>query len=309
MIHLTPEEITQLNDAAYEIRKKSIEMVVAAKWGHLGGAFSLAEVFAVLYHKVLDITPENVTSTTRDQMVLSKAHSSPVMYTAMAQKGLIKEEDLFTYCRIGGLEGHLDALDNPAVDMTAGSLGLGMSYSAGLALGLRQQGAFMSRVYCVCGDGELSEGQMWEGIMFAGHMHLDNLILIVDYNKVMAKGFIYQEMTQEPLADRFKAFGWNVLEVDGHDVEDIYLALYKAKHMMVVGKPIAVIAHTVKGKGIRECEFNYKWHTHAPSAEKGNEFLRELAQRYGKEYQPFTPYTPTNNFTTMADIMKEADAR
>ena len=278
-------EINRLEDKAYEIRKLTVEMITCAQWGHIGGSFSLAEILSTLYFKVLRVDPGQPKDENRDYVILSKAHCSPAFYASLALKGFFLEDDLYSYCKLGGLEGHLDMHATPGLEVSGGSLGMGLSYSVGIALGLRLKERFAQRVYCIIGDGELSEGQIWEAAMSAGHYKLDNLIVVIDYNKVMAKGFVSDEMTQEPLKSRWESFGWNVIEVDGHDVADLYKAFYQAKYIEVIGKPVCIIAHTVKGKGVEQCEFNYKWHTHAPSIEKAEEFLRELSKTYSKPYE------------------------
>lgn len=285
MNRLLPEEIKNLNDMAYEIRKLSVEMITAAQWGHIGGSFSLAEILSTLYFKVLRIDPARPDMENRDYVVLSKAHCSPALYSAMALKGFFPVDKLYTYCKLSGLDGHLDMRETPGLESSGGSLGTGLSYAVGIALGLKLKERFAQRVYCILGDGELSEGQVWEAAMSAGHYRLDNLIAIVDYNKVMAKGFVSDGMPQEPIVDRWRSFGWKVIEADGHDVSELYSAFYRAKYIEVTGKPVCIIAHTVKGKGVEQCEFNYNWHTHAPSKEKAEEFLKELAINYNKTYE------------------------
>jgi transketolase len=158
----------------------------------------------------------------------------------------------------------------------------------GIALGLRYKENPRSRVFCILGDGELNEGNVWEAAMCAAHYHCDNLITIVDYNKVMAKGFVWDLMSIEPLSLKWLAFGWEVLEVDGHDIKAVADAIYEARWIRSVGKPIVILAHTVKGRGIDIAEFNYKWHTHAPDAETADQMLRELARRYGKPEEGYS---------------------
>lgn len=285
MNYLKENEIKQLEDMAYEIRKLTVEMTACSRWGHVGGSFSLAEILSTMYFNVLRIDPEQPKKVDRDYVVLSKAHCSPALYATLALRGFFPVEKLYDYCKLGGLEGHLDALETPGLEASGGSLGIGLSYSVGIAYGIKLKEGFAQRVYCILGDGELSEGQIWEAAMSAGHYKLDNLIAVVDYNKVMAKGFVSDEMGQEPMADRWRSFGWKVIEVDGHDVADLYRAFYRAKYIEVNGKPICIIAHTVKGRGVEQCEFNYNWHTHAPSVAKAEEFLKELAERHGKPYE------------------------
>jgi transketolase len=167
---------------------------------------------------------------------------------------------------------------------------MGLSVSVGMALGLRLEENPRSKVYCLLGDGELNEGNNWEAAMSAAHYHLDHLIAIVDYNKVMAKGFVWEEMSIEPLADKWRAFGWDVLEVDGHDIQAVGGVIYDACWVKPRGKPIAIIAHTVKGRGVDMAEFNYKWHTQAPNADTADKMLRELARRYGRLEEGYSRY-------------------
>ena len=302
MDYLKEEEVKLIEDMAYEIRRLSIEMISNSQWGHIGGSLSLAEILSVLYFKVLRVNMEQPKSEDRDYFILSKAHSSPALYSALTLKGFITIDRLYTYCRIGGLDGHLDMLNTPELEVSGGSLGLGLSYSVGIAYALQLKEKFHHRVYCVIGDGELSEGQIWEAAMSASHYKLYNLIIIIDYNKIMAKGFVSNEMSQEPLTDRWRSFGWNVIEVDGHDVKEFYQSFYRAKYIGVNGKPTCIIAHTVKGRGIEECEFNYKWHTHAPSVEETKVFLKELATRYNKPLKEFKMCNDSPKGTLMSVI-------
>lgn len=167
---------------------------------------------------------------------------------------------------------------------------MGLSVAVGIALGLRFKEYPRSRVYCILGDGELNEGNVWEAAMAAAHYHLDHLIAIVDYNKVMAKGFLWEQMNIEPLAEKWRAFGWDVLEIDGHDIQEIAGAIYAACWVKPRGKPIVIIANTVKGRGVDAAEFNYKWHTQAPDAETADKMLRELSQRYGRPEEGYSRY-------------------
>jgi transketolase len=279
-------------------------MIYSAGWGHIGGSYSIAEILAVLYGGFARLNPGDPDNPERDYIILSKAHCSPALYSALIARGFLSKEDLYKYCRIGGLEGHLDQISTPGVESTGGSLGIGLSYAAGIALALKKQEKFNRRVFCITGDGELGEGEIWEGVMFAAQNGLDNLILIVDYNKVMAKGFLSQALSQDPLDQRFRSFGWEAMEVDGHDPDEIHKALYKAKYRYLMGKPVCLIAHTVKGKGVEECEFNYKWHTHAPNSEKVNLFLKELALRYNQEYRPFEG--PVKRAWSLEDVAEGA---
>ena len=291
MKKLTEEKLDYLNDRAYEIRRMSLEMITYSSWGHIGGAFSMAELLAALYFHEMNLDPKQPLMESRDRFILSKAHASPALYAALALRGFFPEEKIYEYCEPGGLEGHTHILSAPGIEASGGPLGMGLSVALGMALGLRQKENPRSRIYCLLGDGECNEGNIWEAAMAAAHHHLDNLIAIVDYNKVMAKGMMWQMMSVEPFADKWEAFGWNVHEVDGHDNEEIVAALHKARWITANGKPNVIIAHTVKGKGIERAEFNYKWHTHAPDPKTADEMFREMSVRYGK---PETGYSRLN---------------
>lgn len=280
--YLTDQQLAELHDMAYQIRRLSVEMICYGQWGHIGGSFSMAELLAVLYFQAMRIDPANPGWEERDRLILSKAHGSPGLYAALALRGFFPVEEVYSYCELGGrLEGHTDMLRTPGLESSGGPLGMGLSVSVGCALGLRFKENARARVFCILGDGELNEGNAWEAAMAAGHYHLDNLIAIVDYNKVMAKGFTWDLMSIEPLADKWRAFNWDVIEVDGHDIPAVAGALHRARWVLPRGKPIAIIAHTVKGKGVEMAEFNYKWHTHAPDPATADRMLRELARNYG----------------------------
>ena len=278
-------------DRAFDIRRLCLEFVTQAGWGHIGGSFSEAELLACLYGGILNVDPQNPTEATRDRFILSKAHASPALYAMLALRGFFPVEKLYSYCRIDGLDGHTQRGQCPGIEYSGGSLGTGLSYAAGLALGLRLDDDFASRVYCLIGDGECNEGQIWEAAMSAAHYRLDNLIAIVDYNKVMAKGKMADLMPVAPLHEKFSAFGWTVIEIDGHDIREICGAFYRAKYLEMNGRPIAVIAHTVKGRGVPEAEFNYRWHTHAPSVAQAGKFLAALNHTYGRNETFSRPLT------------------
>jgi len=277
------DEITHLEEIAYNIRRLSVEMITCGHWGHIGGSFSIAEILACLYFGEMENDPDVPDWPQRDRFVLSKAHAVPALYAALALRGYFPIEELYTYCELGGrLEPHTDMRRTPGLEASGGPLGQGLSIAVGMALGFRFLENPYNRVYCLLGDGECNEGQVWEAAMSAAHYHLDNLIAIIDYNKVMAKGFVWELMSIEPLVDKWRAFGWQVLEVDGHDIEAVLGVLHQARRVRVHGQPIAIIAHTVKGRGVRETEFNYKWHTSHPSPEEADAMLRELARNYGR---------------------------
>ena len=248
----------------------------------------MADILAVLYFHVMDIDPKKPRWEERDRLILSKAHTSPALYAALCLKGFFPPEDIYTYCEPGGLEGHTDMRRTAGIESSGGPLGMGLSVAVGCACGLRLKENPRSRVFCLLGDGELNEGNVWEAAMAAAHYHLDNLIAVVDYNKVMAKGFVWDLMSIEPLVEKWTAFGWDVLEVDGHDLEALAGTFYRARWIQPRGKPIVVIAHTVKGRGIEMAEFNYKWHTHAPEPEIADAMLRSLSRRYNRPEQGYS---------------------
>jgi transketolase len=242
----------------------------------------MADILAVLYFQVMSIDPKNPKWEGRDRLILSKAHTSPALYAALALKGFYPLDHIYTYCEPDGLEGHTDMRRTSGIESSGGPLGMGLSVAVGCAYGLRLKENPRSRIFCLMGDGELNEGNIWEAAMAAAHYHLDNLVAVVDYNKVMAKGFVWNLMGIEPLVDKWAAFGWDVLEVDGHDLEALSEVFYRARWTQPRGKPIVVIAHTVKGRGIEMAEFNYKWHTHAPEPEIADAMLRALSHRYNR---------------------------
>jgi transketolase len=287
-MQISHEKFAELDEMAYQIRRLSVEMITYGKWGHIGGSFSMAEMLAVLYFEAMKVDPSNPKWEGRDRLILSKAHGSPALYAALGLKGYYPLDRIYSYCELGGFEGHSDMTRTKGLESSGGPLGMGLSVAVGMGLGLRFSENPRARVYCILGDGELNEGNVWEAAMAAAHYHLDNLIAIVDYNKVMAKGFVWDQMSIEPLREKWEAFGWDVIETDGHDIFAIADALYQARWVKPRGKPIVVIAHTVKGMGVEMAEFNYKWHTQAPDPDTADLMLRELSQRYGKPEQGYS---------------------
>lgn len=280
--------LEELERYAYEIRRLSLEMITFGTWGHIGGAFSMADLLSVLYFHHMKIDPAEPRAEHRDRLILSKAHGSPALYAALARRGYFPESRLYAYCELNGLEGHTHRDCAPGIEASGGPLGMGLSVAVGMALGLRRKENVRNRVFCIMGDGELNEGNIWEAAASASHYRLDNLIGIVDYNKVMAKGFVWEAMGIEPLADKWRAFGWKVIEIDGHDLRAVAAALHRARWVEPSGSPIAIIAHTVKGKGVEDAEFNYRWHTHAPDPVTADRMLRELARTYGYEERGYS---------------------
>jgi transketolase len=287
-MELTLEKRLELEEKAYQIRRLSTEMITYGKWGHIGGSFSMAEILAVLYFQHMSHHPAQPDWEERDRLVLSKAHGSPALYAALALSGYYPLEKIYTYCDLGGFEGHTDMSRTPGLESSGGPLGMGLSVAVGMALGMRFKENPRGRVFCILGDGETNEGNIWEAAMSAAHYHLDNLIAVVDYNKVMAKGFVWEEMAIEPFADKWRAFGWDVLEEDGHDIPALAEAFHRVRWVMPRGKPLVVIAHTIKGKGVERAEFNYKWHTHAPDPVTADAMLKELARTTGHPEQGYS---------------------
>ena len=290
-MQLNSNKIAELEEIAYQIRRLSVEMIAFGRWGHIGGSFSMAEILSVLYFEAMHIDPDNPKWGERDRLILSKAHGSPALYAALALRGYFPVDNIYTYCELGGFEGHTDMTRTKGLESSGGPLGMGLSVAVGIGLGLRFNENPRARVYCILGDGELNEGNVWEAAMSAAHYHLDNLIAIVDYNKVMAKGFVWDQMGIEPLAEKWRAFGWDVIEIDGHDIEAIADALYQSRWVIPRGRPIVVIARTVKGRGVEMAEFNYKWHTHAPDPATADRMLRELSRRYGRKEEGYSRFS------------------
>ena len=243
----TDAERKQLDRLAAEWRYVITDMICRAKSGHIGGALSLVEIVITLYKRIMRLDPENPKWDERDRLVLSKGHAAPVLYVALAYQGYFPREWLGTLNADGTrLPSHADERFVPGVDMTTGSLGQGLSCAAGAALAARMNGK-AHNVFCIIGDGESNEGQNWEAALFAAHNKLDNLVAITDYNKLQIDGFTDDILNLEPLADKWRMFGWETLEMDGHNWDDIHDTIRHALH--VKGKPTMIIAHTVKGKG------------------------------------------------------------
>ena len=279
---LSDAQVEALELKAYEIRKLCLEVIASAGWGHLGGSLSQVELLAAMFGGALHLRPDAPDDPFRDLFVLSKAHASPSLYAALAVHGFLSRDRLFQYCRLGGLDGHTQRAQCPGIEFSGGSLGTGLSFAAGLALSLHLQERYAPLVCCLVGDGECNEGQVWEAAMFAAHHRLDNLVAVIDYNKVMAKGRVCDLLGVEPLRGKFAEFGWTPVEIDGHDVRQIAAAFHRARHLERKGRPVVIVAHTVKGRGIPECEFSYHWHTHAPAAGQARSFLDKMNRTFGR---------------------------
>ena len=263
-----------LKRLANNVRVGIIEGVYNAGCGHPGGSLSIADILTYLYFEEMNIDPKNPKLESRDRFVLSKGHCAPALYATLAVKGFFPEEDLFTFRKVDSyLEGHPNMTYVPGVDMSTGSLGQGISTAVGMALAGKIDKKDY-RVYSILGDGEIEEGQVWEAAMAAAHYKLDNLTAFVDYNGLQIDGNITDVMNPEPIADKFAAFGWNVITVDGHDHEQIKNAIETAK--TVKGKPTMVVCRCVKGKGVSFMENNYAWHGTAPNQEQRDQAISEL---------------------------------
>ena len=255
---MTSTEKKQLQITACKVRMGIIESTHAAKCGHPGGSMSAAELFTYLYNKELNVDPANPKWEDRDRFVLSKGHTAPGLYAALAHRGFFPVEDLLTLRKVGSyLQGHPNMNSVPGVDMSTGSLGLGISTACGMALAAKVQGK-THRVYTLLGDGETQEGQVWEACMFASHYKLDNLCVIIDNNGLQIDGNIRDVMSPYPIADKLIAFGFHTIAIDGHDFDQIEAAFAEAK--TVKGKPTAIVMNTVKGKGVSFMENNAGWH-------------------------------------------------
>ena len=256
----------ELQKTAVEVRKGIVEGVHSAKAGHPGGSLSAADIFTYLYFEEMNIDPKNPKDPDRDRFVLSKGHTAPGLYSALAHRGYFPVEDLLTLRHTGSyLQGHPDMKHIPGVDMSSGSLGQGLSAACGMALGAKQAKKDF-RVYALCGDGEIQEGQIWEAAMFAGFRKLDNLCVIVDNNNLQIDGPIDEVCSPYPIDKKFEAFNFHVININGNDFDEIKAAFDEAK--ATKGMPTAIIAHTLKGKGVSFMENNVGWHGKAPNDEE-----------------------------------------
>ena len=252
----------ELQKLANNVRLGIIEGVYNAGCGHPGGSLSIADILTYLYFEEMNVYTDNPTNPDRDRFVLSKGHTAPALYATLAERGFFPKEDLKTLRRIDSyLQGHPDMKGVPGVDMSTGSLGLGISAACGMALSGKVAGKDY-RVYSIVGDGESEEGQVWEAAMFAAHYKLDNLVMIIDWNGLQIDGTIAEVMNPTPHDDKLRAFGWNVIVIDAHDFDDIERAFSEAK--TVKGKPTAIIAKSTKGKGVSYMENACEWHGQAP---------------------------------------------
>jgi transketolase len=270
----------QLKIKANRVRRGVIEGVFNAKSGHPGGSLSIADILTYLYFCEMKVDPKNPQWEERDRLVLSKGHVAPALYAALALKGFFPVDELKTLRKPGSmLQGHPSMKLTPGVDMSTGSLGQGISAACGMALAAKQSGASW-RVYTILGDGEIQEGQVWEAAMFASAKGIDNLVAVIDNNNLQIDGTVSEVNSPYPITEKFKAFGWNVIEIHGHSFDEIDAAFAAARDFR--GKPTAIIAKTVKGKGVSYMEDVCDWHGTAPNAEQYAQAVAELDEELAK---------------------------
>jgi len=270
----TPMSIEELKNMAAIIRCDIIDMICTANAGHPGGSLSATDIVTALYFRIMRLDPENPDWPDRDRFILSKGHACPVWYAALAERGYFDKLHLGTLRRIDSiLQGHPDMLKTPGIDMTTGSLGHGLSVGLGMALSGKLQEKDYD-VWIVIGDGESQEGSIWEAAMAAANWKVDNLTAILDRNNLQNDDFVENIMSIEPIADKWRAFGWNVLEIDGHNMKEVVEALEGAKAFK--GQPTMIIANTIKGKGVSYMENVCEWHGKAPSKQQADQALEEI---------------------------------
>ena len=277
---MTELEKKQLQITACKVRMGIVTATHGAKAGHPGGSLSATEMFTYLYFKEMNVDTANPKWEGRDRFVLSKGHTAPGLYSALANRGFFPVEDLPTLRHIDSyLQGHPNMNSVPGVDMSTGSLGQGISCAVGMALGLKHQGS-AARVYTLLGDGEIQEGQVWEACMAAAHYKLDNMVVIVDNNGLQIDGAIDKVMSPYPIVDKLEAFGFNTIAIDGHSFEQIEAAFENAK--ATKGKPTAIVIKTIKGKDVSYMENDAGWHGKAPNAEEYEKAMAELKAQYAE---------------------------
>jgi len=273
-MHLTDEQIKKLELTANDIRQSIVDMLEDAGSGHTAGPLGMTDIFTAFYFHILHHDPKNPMMEDRDRLVLSNGHIVPVRYATMAHAGYFPIKELSTLRKFGSrLQGHPERDRLPCMETTSGPLGSGLSQAAGMAYAARMDGSKW-RTYCLMSDGEQDAGNIWEAAMFAGHHKLSNITGVIDRNNIQINGMTEDVMALEPLADKWRAFNWHVIEVDGHNIPEFIDAIEEAK--AIYEKPTVIIAHTIPGKGIKEIEFDYTWHGKPPSTEDEKRFLKEL---------------------------------
>ena len=276
----TDAAIRQLEKRAEAIRETIITMLVAAGSGHTAGPLGMADIFTAFYFHILRHDPKNPEWEERDRLILSNGHIVPVRYAAMAHAGYFPVAECATLRQFGTrLQGHPERLRLPGLETTSGPLGEGLSQAAGIAYAFRMDGK-KQRVYCLMGDGEQNEGNVWEAVLFAGKYQLSNLTAVIDRNNIQIDGMTEDVMPLESLADKYRSFNWHVIEVSGHDFRAFIGAVEEAQ--AIYEKPTLILAHTIPGKGVPDIEFDYHWHGKPPTKEEGERFLQEIRTLKGK---------------------------
>ncbi len=280
MDNLSAQKEKELMLKANDIRQSIIDMLEDAGSGHTAGPLGMTEIFTAFYFHILNHDPKHPEWSERDRLILSNGHIVPVRYATMAHAGYLPLSELKTLRKFGSrLQGHPEREKLPGMENTSGPLGSGLSQAAGIALSARMDGKKF-KTYCFMSDGEMDAGNIWEAAMFASAHKLSNLIGLIDRNNIQINGMTEQVMPLEPLADKWRAFGWNVIDIDGHNIEAIVDAVSEAH--AVFEKPTVIIAHTIPGKGIKEIEFDYEWHGKPPTKEEEQKFLKELRTLRGQ---------------------------
>jgi len=277
---LHEKKLKYLEEKANEIRQDIVKMLLEAKSGHSAGSLGMADIFVALYFHVLNHNPKKPNWPERDLVVLSNGHICPVLYATLAHAGYFKLEELKTLRKLGSrLQGHPHRGSMAGIETTSGPLGSGLSQAIGMALASKLDKK-KNRIFCLMSDGEHNEGNTWEAIMFAGKNRLSNLTAIIDRNNIQIDGFTEEVMPLDSLRDKYEAFNWHVLEIDGHNISEVVAALYEAK--AIYEKPTVIIAHTIPGKGVSFMEKNYLWHGASPNKDQAREALSELRTLEGK---------------------------
>lgn len=271
---VSDEKLNELKKICTQIRRDIVKMIYNAQSGHPGGALSSVEILVALYHHIMNHNSNNPNDPARDRFVISKGHASAVLYTTLASCGYFPKEMLMTFRKLWSpLQGHPVLQQPPGVEMTTGSLGQGLSYSIGIALAARIQ-KLSYRVYCLLGDGELNEGQIWEAALFAAHHKIDNLIAFIDRNYIQQTGVTEEIIKLDSISEKFKSFGWHTFEIDGHNIKEVIETVEKAKEIRE--KPVVIVARTVKGKGVSFMENNVNFHGKAPNEKEFQQAMKEL---------------------------------
>lgn len=289
MTHIHEDKVKELEEKANEIRQTLIKMLEEAKSGHTAGPLGMADIFTALYFHILNHDPKNPLWEERDRLVLSNGHIVPIRYATMAHAGYFSIEEAMTLRKFGSrIQGHPERERLPEMESTSGPLGSGLSQAAGMAYGARMDGKKF-RVYCLMSDAEHQAGNLWEGAMFAGANKLSNLTALIDRNNIQINGMTEDTMPLEPIREKYEAFGWHVIDIDGHNMEEITDAVEEAK--AIYEKPTLINAHTIPGKGIKDMEFDYRWHGAPPGKgpddvwekdKQADAFLKELRTLGGK---------------------------